>query len=129
MQKASPEIAHIADRLEQLSNRIDELTAKPDADGMREFVQHRRDIAGLFLELSRIVEARITDLPESEKLPASAALRKTLTEFRRGLANLQADWPLPEITADVSGYRKAKAAFNPIQSRFLEEIRNHLAAQ
>jgi hypothetical protein len=114
----------IIDQLESLSRRIDDLTKKPDTDGMREFVQNRRDIANLFFQLSRLVEVRMLDLPERERLAAGATLRITLAEFRNALANLQADWPLPEIVANVDGYRRAKSDFNFIQSRFLAGIRS-----
>jgi hypothetical protein len=117
-------IIGIIDQLERLSRRIDDLTRKPDTDGMREFVQHRRDIANLFFQLSRLVEVRMLDLPEMERLAAGATVRSTLAEFRNALANLQADWPLPEIIANVDGYRRAKSDFNFIQSRFLAGIRS-----
>ncbi len=116
-------LGELADRLEYLSNRADMLVASPEREAMHEFVAGRRESAGLFLELSRLTTDIFESLPADQRSVYEPAYRESFLELRKAMVDLQADWPLPAIFADIPGYQFEKARFNLKLEKFADHVR------
>lgn len=116
----------ILDRLETLSNEIDGFVAQPDASAMRKFIAHRREIADLFFQLGVEAQARFAELPTETGTRVRAAFEASNKKLRTALVDLQVNWPLPRISANIDGYREAKRRFNLIQNEFFDEMRHRI---
>jgi hypothetical protein len=114
----------ITDRLEYLSNQADVYVASSQPDSMHKFVAGRRKSAALFFELSRLTAETLEALPADRRSVHEPVYRELFSELRRAMVDLQADWPLPAIIADIPGYQVRKASFNSKLAKFADHVRH-----